>query len=87
MSGLSNTGNCNAHPHYPGISNTPVKRKHSHQMFRPTSNEIMAIMWLHTTNSSLKIWYSNHYVHSIDKHLIIETFVSISIRSHIEETF
>ena len=87
MSALSNTVNCNAHPPYPGISNTPMKRKHLHQMFRPTSNEIMLIMWLYTTNSPLYNWYSNHNVHSIDEHLMIETFENQYIRSYMEGTF
>ena len=37
-------------------------------------------MWLHTINSLLQNWYSNHTILSTDKRLIIETYKNRSIR-------
>ena len=37
-------------------------------------------MWLHITKSPQYNWYLNHFLLSIDKHLIFETFENKSVR-------
>ena len=42
-------------------------------------------MWLHMAKSSLWNWYLNHFVLSIEKRLITETFENKSVKSITKE--
>ena len=44
-------------------------------------------MWLHVTKCPQYNWYLNHFLLSIDKHLIFETFENKSIRLKTEKLY
>ena len=70
------------------MSNTMVKRKHFHKIFRLNcaNNVIILNMWLHIAKSALQNWYSNHLALPIEERLTVKTFKNKYIRSQTDNT-